>query len=287
MTPLLRPGTPADAAACGAICYHAFRTIAERHAFPPDFPSVETATAFVGAMLAHPGFHAVVAELDGRVVGSNFLDERSAIAGVGPITVDPSAQDRSIGSRLMRHVLARAEERAAPGVRLVQAAYHTRSLSLYTKLGFVVREPLVVLQGTPPGAAGAPAGRAVRRATDADVAACDALCRRVHGHDRHGELVDAVRHGVATVVEHEGRVSGYATGVGFVSHAVGERDEDVAALVAAAPAVGGPGLLLPARNAALFTWALRHGLRVVQVMTLMTMGFWEEPRGAYLPSVLY
>ena len=35
-----------------------------------------------------PGFYAVAAESDGREVGSNCLDERSAIAGVGPITVE-------------------------------------------------------------------------------------------------------------------------------------------------------------------------------------------------------
>ena len=75
-----------------------------------------------------PGFYSVVAELDGRVVGSNFLDERSAIAGVGPITVDPSVQDRGIGRRLMQAVLDRAAARRFAGVRLVQAAYHSRSL---------------------------------------------------------------------------------------------------------------------------------------------------------------
>jgi hypothetical protein len=29
-------------------------------------------------LLSHPGFYSVVAELDGRVAGSNFLDERYA-----------------------------------------------------------------------------------------------------------------------------------------------------------------------------------------------------------------
>ena len=40
-------------------------------------------------------------------------------------------------------------------------------------------------------------GCAVRPATMDDVAACDALCVQVHGHDRHGELVDAVTQGTA------------------------------------------------------------------------------------------
>ena len=36
----------------------------------------------------------------------------------------------------MAAVLQRAAAKNFPGVRLVQAAYHNRSLSLYTKLGF-------------------------------------------------------------------------------------------------------------------------------------------------------
>jgi hypothetical protein len=40
MNAILRPGTPEDAAACGAICFGAFKSIASEHNFPWDFPSV-------------------------------------------------------------------------------------------------------------------------------------------------------------------------------------------------------------------------------------------------------
>ena len=86
-------------------------------------------------MLANPKFYSVVAEIDGRIVGSNFLDERNSIAGVGPITVDPTVQNRAIGRRLMDAVYDRATEKDFAGVRLIQAGFHTRSLSLYAKLG--------------------------------------------------------------------------------------------------------------------------------------------------------
>ena len=52
-------------------------------------------------MFSHPRFYCVVAESDGCMVGSNCLDERSAIAGLGPITVDPSIQNRGVGRKLM------------------------------------------------------------------------------------------------------------------------------------------------------------------------------------------
>src|SRR5689334_22248501 len=135
----LRPGRPEDAQACGQICYEAFGAIASRHGFPGDFHSPEVATGLLAGFLAHPGFYAVVAELDGEVVGSNFLDARSVIGGVGPLTVDPAIQDRGVGRQLMQDVLARAATRDCAGVRLLQAAYHARSLSLYAKLGFQVR----------------------------------------------------------------------------------------------------------------------------------------------------
>ena len=118
----LRPGRPEDAPTCGQIGYEAFRSIADRHGYPGDFPSAEVATGLLGGLLAHPGFYSVVAELEGRIVGSNFLDERSVIAGVGPITVDPGVQDRRIGRQLMQAVLDRAAARQFAGVRLLQAA---------------------------------------------------------------------------------------------------------------------------------------------------------------------
>ena len=83
MSIVIRPGIAADAAACGTICYEAFKAIGEAHNFPPDFPSPEVATGLLSMLLTHPRFYSVVAESDGRIVGSNFLDERSCIAGVG------------------------------------------------------------------------------------------------------------------------------------------------------------------------------------------------------------
>src|SRR5262249_26192036 len=121
MTLTLRAAVPADARPCGVICYEAFKNIAERYNFPPELPHVDVAIGLLTRLLGHSGFYGVVAELDGRIVGSNFVDERAPIAGIGPITVDPTVQDRGTGRRLMEHVLVRETERRAPGVRLVQS----------------------------------------------------------------------------------------------------------------------------------------------------------------------
>jgi hypothetical protein len=194
-------------------------------------------------------------------------------------------QNRTIGRQLMQAALQRVAERHCPGVRLCQAAYHSRSLSLYATLGFDVREPLVNLQG-PPLAVQIP-GYAVRRATEGDLDGCNALCRRIHGHDRRGELLEAIMDGTATVVEHGDRLTGYATVVGFSGHAMGESNADLKALIGAAAAFVGPGFLLPTRNGESFRWCLAHGLRVVQPLTLMSMGLYNEPQGVFLPSIIY
>jgi GNAT superfamily N-acetyltransferase len=229
-------------------------------------------------------YFCVVAERNGKIVGSNCLYEKSSIAGVGPITIDPAAQNKSAGRQLMQAVMTRAAERKVAGVRLVQAGYHTRSLSLYAKLGFVVREPLACMQGS----IGKPLpGYQVRSAHPDDLGACNDLCLRIHGHDRGGELEDAIQQGTAVVAESGGEIKAYASSLSFFGHAVGESNEDLQALIAAANEFPGPGILVPTRNAGLFRWCLEHGLRVVQPMTLMTMGLYNEPAGAFLPSILF
>ncbi|MGY4650200.1 GNAT family N-acetyltransferase [Mycobacterium sp. URHB0021] len=281
----IRAATLDDAPVCGRICYEAFAAIAGRHGYPPQIPSVEAAMALTSQLIRNPGFFGVVADLEGRVVGSNFLDERSTMLGVGPVSVEPAVQDRQIGRALMMAVLERSAARGAPGVRLVQVAYHTRSMSLYSKVGFDVREPVAEVQGTP--LALALPGYLVRTAAEPDLDACNALCRRVFGHDRNGELVEAIAQRSAKVVKRQGRISGYATGIGRFAHSVAETNDDLAALIGAAEEFSEAGFLVPLRNTELLRWCLQHDLRVVYIGNLMTIGLYQEPRGVFLPSILY
>ena len=280
-----RRATAEDAEVCGRICYEAFTEISRHHNFPPDFPAPEVAVGLLTMMFSHPKFYCVVAEADGRIVGSNCLDERGPIVGLGPITVDPAAQNGSIGRTLMQVMLDRARTHGFVGVRLVQAAFHNRSLSLYTKLGFDAREPLSVMQGPP--LKRIIEGCTVRPAVEKDVDPCNRVCETVHGHTRDGELRDAISRGTAFVVERDGRITGYTSALAFFGHSVAESDVDLRALISSADGFAGPGFLVPTRNANLFRWCLSSGLRVVQPMTLMTTGLYNEPSGAYLPSILY
>lgn len=283
----IRTAQPADAEACGHIIYRAFKDIAERHGFPPDFPSEDAATGLARTFIDHPAIFGVVAERDGRVVGSNFLMEGDAIRGVGPITVDPGAQGAGIGRRLMSAVLDRGQ--GAAGIRLLQDSFNTRSMALYASLGFAAQEPVVVVAGRPKSRPAADV--VVRPLTGQDLCACEALCVRVHGISRTGELADAVKAFAPMVVEREGRVTGYMTAPTFwlANHGVAESEDDMKALILGAAQAGGEpvAFLMPIRQANLFRWCLSEGLKVVKPMTIMTMGAYREPAGSYMPSVFY
>jgi predicted N-acetyltransferase YhbS len=282
---VVRPAEPRDAEAAGRICYEAFAEIARRHGFPPDFPSPEVAAQLLGHLIGRPGFYGIVAEVDGAVVGSNFMDERSAVFGIGPITVDVTAQNARVGRRLMQSALDRARERGAAGIRLVQSAYHMRSLALYASLGFDPREQLLTMQGEP--LAESIPGFDLRAGTQDDVEACRALGLAVHGLERTAEAAGAAERGSLRIVEHGGRPVGYSTGIGFLGHTVSETNDGLKALIADAREITGPGFLLPSRNGELVRWCLEHRLRIVHMMTLMTIGLYNEPSGAWLPSVLF
>jgi predicted N-acetyltransferase YhbS len=287
MTAKIRSAIAADSEACGRIMFEAFRGIAERHRFPQDFPSVEAATHLANLFIAAPSIYGVVAEIDGRVVGSNFLTEGDPIRGVGPITVDPYVQGSGVGRRLMDAVLDRARD--AIGVRLVQDAFNMCSIALYASIGFDVREPLMLMRGTPRSKPDL--GFTVRPMKGEDVSACATLCMTVHGIERTSELRDALRLFTPFVVEHDDRITGYLSAATYwqMNHGVSETEHDMRALIAGAAAMCSEpvSFLLPTRQASFFRWCLSEGMRVVKPGTLMTIGTYQEPRGCHFPSVLY
>ena len=290
----LRPGRIEDTDKVGKIIFEAFSVIADKHGFPPDFPSVDVARGLASSLLSNPRFYSVVAEdtstgEDKRmVVGSNFLDERSnLVAGIGPLTIDPKYQNKGTGRQLMINVLERAKNKNFSAIRLLQASYHNRSLALYASLGFEVREPISTMQGKP--IQETIPGRSVRTATESDIESCDAICKAVHGHDRNGELRDSIKQGSAKVVLHGYKITGYTCGLTFFNHSVGLTNDDLKALISSSTGdyYEGPGILIPTRNTQLFRWCLNNGLRLVQQLILMTIGLYNEPTGSYMPSILY
>jgi GNAT superfamily N-acetyltransferase len=286
MTIQIRSMRPEDVEPCGRICYEAFKGIAEAHNFRPDFPSAEFATGLIGWLFSSPGAFNVVAESDGQVIGSNHLWEFSLIPAVGPITIDPHAQAKGVGRKLMEAVIERGKDR--PGIRLVQDSFNTASLSLYASLGFDVREPLVVIEGVVKGEV--PAGYEVRPMREEDHEACAELCRSVLGFDRLSEVTNAPPLGSPFVALRGGHIVAYTSAPQMwpLNHAVAENEADMhALLLGAGNQCEQLSFILPTRMTDLFRWCLKQNMRVVKPMTLMSMGDYHDPRGCYLPSVGY
>lgn len=288
----LRPPVAVDHPQIARIIFEAFRSIADKHNFPRDFPAPEMANGLTQFFASNPSIFGVVAEMDGRVVGSNFLDQRDAIASVGPITVDPNVHGKGIGRRLMQAVIEKARAGNAPGIRLVQDAFNTASMSLYTSLGFDAKEPLALMKGKISAPAkNTPAAGEIRPMTEMDIAECAELCRRIHGFDRGNELRDAIKMFKPFVLIKKGRVAAYASAPTFwpLNHGVGETEEDLQNLIGGASAASEEPImmLVPIRRGSFFRWCLASGLQIVKPMTLMAIGNYREAEGAFYPSVGY
>jgi GNAT superfamily N-acetyltransferase len=279
-----------DTEACGKIGYQAHKVISSSHGYPSEQPSIEFAVGMIKTLLASPNSWGVLAEREGRILGSIFLHvfPPSPIAAIGPLTVDPSAEG-GIGKVLMDAVLDQARKRHYDRVRLVQSPSHIRSFVLYTKCGFTLREPLLLMQGNPIRRDSSYLkGHDVRPARADDISACNQLCTSVHGFSREMELRQAIDQGAGMLsIDNLGGITGYAAGLGFFGHAVAKTNEGLKALVANAPAIMGHGIFVPARNAEMVRWLLENGFRISWPANLMTIGQYDEPTAPYFPSIAY
>lgn len=287
MSVTIRPITKDDVENCGRIVYEAFKGIAEQHNFPLDFPNVDAGLQFADFWINHPSIYGVVAEENGRFIGSNFLTERNPIRGVGPITVNPDIQSRGVGRKLMEAVIERGKD--AAGIRLVQDAFNTKSMSLYASLGFDVKEPLALMTGKPVGEIAN--NIEVRPMRSEDLDECEELGKKVHGFGRTGELRDALMAFKPFVAIRDGKITAYSSTSWFwqLNHGVAVSEEDMRALlIGSSKQIEEPlAFLLPTRQASFHRWALQSGMKMVKPMTLMAMGEYQEPSGCYFTSVEY
>ena len=283
MTIELRRPQPEHIAELGRICYEAFRDIAESHGFPPDFDSVEFAQGVLGLLMQQETAYSTAAFDGDAPRGSNFMNIWGDAAGIGPVSVDLTAQGEGVGKRLMQDALAHAKQQGIESVRLCQDSFNMRSLALYASLGFDVKEPLAYLTLASNG----PVDDAFRPATPADYGAMDALCRGVYRISRKGEYAALAGAGFPAFVLDRGRITGYLIGTA-IGHGVAESDDDMLALLAGIGAsMPGAHAHVAMRQGALYRHALAAGHRNRKVMNLMTYGPYEEPHGTYCPSVMF
>jgi ribosomal protein S18 acetylase RimI-like enzyme len=276
-----------DIEACGRATYAAHTAVAAAHNVPCEHPSLEFSIGLIGHKVKDANAIGFVAERGKRILGSVFLNifPDTPAAAIGPLTVDPKAEGSAAGRRLMQAAIDESRDRGIEQVRLLQSPSHLRSLALYIKLGFQVREPLVLITGKPMG--WDMANYNVRPATMSDVPGCDRLCSAVHGFVRTFELGAAIEQKTAHIVERGDYISGYSTGLGLRGYAVADTTEDLKLLIGTSPTIIGPGFFVPVRNGQLLRWLFDRCFRASWPATLMTRGPYKESEGVFMPSIAF
>lgn len=270
----------------GRICYKAFCQISKRHGFERDFARSAHAVKVLRLLHGLPDTFAVAARLGRHLVGSNFLQLLNRVAGVGPLSVAPAFHGLGIGRRLMLASLDYARHHGIAQLRLLQDTYNITSLSLYASLGFEVREPIALLKCP----AFSTYDDSVREARESDLPVLERLCVQHYKTNRRNELAVWFKKGFPLIVrEQEGRICGYLM-PGHLGHGVADSEPTALAMVSQVHRYVWKNLdfiFCPLRNTSFYRALLKLGCRLTKVMTLMTLGPYEEPEGIWLPSVVY
>ena len=282
----LVPAEPQHASELGSICFEAFKDIHDRGCGTRDFPTVEIAQQVLGMLVERDDFYSVSALDNGRLVGSNFLSLMDPVAGVGPITVDPSYHSQGVGRTLMQDVIDYARRHDIEQVRLMQDAFNVASLSLYASLGFGVKVPVAFMQAAPL----VQADDSVRPIGEPDLPAIEELSEHIYKNSRRNEVAAAATYGFAALLrERNGRITGYLL-PGIFGHGVAETEEDALALIGEAarrlPAEIAR-FFCPLTESSFYRSVLQADCRVIKVMNYMTLGPYEQPDEVWMPSVLY
>lgn len=304
----LRAMTEADVEAAAAICNKAFNAFNESVGLPPEFPPTEVVDVPLGlfkdAVNKSPDIQTFVAlNAAGEVIGSNMVDLRDGVAGIGPISVQPGTQNAGAGRMLMQAVMNAAAEAGVESVRLVQISSNSKSFSLYLSLGF---DPICTIGEyvAPEGCtAGAPSGFECAPIDESTVAACDALHQRIVGVARAKEIESLAAGPMPTCVVKDaasGEVVAFTTGSYVLGLTVSASEDALKALlvfqskkVISIRNAGAPlppvSVHVPHDRPAVARWLARNGFRLNRHATLMSYGPHPTVRadGIYLPSILY
>jgi predicted N-acetyltransferase YhbS len=281
----VRPIVPEDAPVVGEIIAVAFNEVFQRHGFPPQFPSVETGQRLAALYAGYSDTQGFVAEGNGRIVGSGFLHVRGDKAGIGPVTVDPRVQGAGAGRAIMHRLLE--ESRHCSSVRLIQDAFNSVSFALYSKLGFVPRDVVPVLEAEDPRPQPIANGADVRNMTPADLDEVAALDTRVTGLARRCDFDLLLGFGSHLVCQRGGRIVGYLfrLALGDVNHlgpAAAEEADDLKSLLhhaAQMPGAKAARIALPASQTEVVQYAMDSGYKVGHISTYMVRGEWQPPEG--------
>ncbi|TMB00750.1 MAG: GNAT family N-acetyltransferase [Deltaproteobacteria bacterium] len=291
---VLRAAESRDVEPAGDVNFVAFYRAALAHGLVPAVTTPADSRRYIRHLLEFDPLGGVVAEEDDRIVGVGWVHPRGAVATLGPIAVDPGAQGRGIGRRLLERAVELAGK-GLPQVRLVQESFNAVSLGLYLRAGFRIVAPILELElgaGTALVPPRAPAGAAVRPAAPADAPRLVARDARAFGAPRLQSIDLYLRRGRVLVAEDRGALAGYAMGIGFegVAHLGSAAADDAEVLLCLAGTVASElaaqghrvRTMVPAADRRLVEGLMGFGFRVFRACHYMVRGGGTAPPPNYL-----
>jgi ribosomal protein S18 acetylase RimI-like enzyme len=192
-------------------------------------------------VVGHPSCRAVVAEVDGEIVGTGVTTVNGPVAWIGTIWVAPAWRRGGLGTALTGATIEEAEAASARTLLLVATE---AGRPLYEGLGFEVQSWYVTLEA--PGVGAAPAatmGPPRLRAFDtADLASMASLDRAATGEDR-GHLLSAFASPAsARVLDGRDGIAGFVVRAPWGGGAtIAPAASDAAAILQARRVAAGPG----------------------------------------------
>jgi GNAT superfamily N-acetyltransferase len=288
----IRAAHARDAERLGDINFVAFFGAAVSHGLPPAVSTPAESRRYVEHLATSDPLGGLVAEEDGRPIGFVWVHVRGPVATIGPLAVEPQAQGRGVGRRLLERAIELAGQ-GVPQIRLVQESYDAASLGLYLRAGFRVVAPLLELE-LPPGVGVAvpPAapGTVVREAVAGDAARVAARDARAFGAPRPQSVDLYLQRGRAAVAERGTTIAGYALGLASPTAAYlgsAAADDPDVLLVLLATLAGRfttmrVRVLLPATDRRLVEGLVGLGFRVLRACHYMGRGGATSPPPNYV-----
>jgi len=284
---------------------------------PSDFPTLESVKDVFRQLAASKENQGVVAvDSNGKIVGSNFLEFSDNIAGVGPISVIPTAQKQRVGSALQQYILDIVKTKSPKAVH-VATPTETANFKLLSAYGFKQAVEISDMRGFIPSGTTLPRGYNVRVMTANDVYACDQLIAATVGYSRKNKLLNSLKGPYPRfVVMHDdhdlgSRIVGFTTGLHLGGCTVAESDDALKSLIitysqsyeyivktkkedgedssAADDKSEKPSAVVqvPTQHTAIAKWLTEQGFRVHGRRFIGVYGKHQDSKHFYLPSLSF
>src|SRR5229473_2578943 len=214
MSAIIRPLTEADLPAARRIARTAFGTFLGA----PDPENFWADRDLVYGRFAAEHVESFAAELDGELVGSNFVTSWGSVGFFGPLTVHPDQQGRGIAKDLVEAVSAQLDAWGTSHAGLFTFPQSPLHIALYGKFGFHARFLTAIMAAPAQSGGNAASGTRYSALSESEREAAEKACRELteeiyEGLDLGAEIRTVAARNLGDTVllwDNGGRLAGFA-----------------------------------------------------------------------------